>query len=453
MSWTETQARALGAAFAALDAAGIDWMVLRNHQGLPEANRSKDVDLGMEKSDFRRAERAISAAVAGTGFDRVLVEDFQYVRCLTFFGLFDEGAQSIKIDLLDGFVFRGAQVFAFPELFAAARQDAGFIIPGAADDAVMLWAKPLLTGGIVKPKYVPDIRRAVEDRPEAFRAILERIFTADGARAVWDKLRTGDIEATIPMKRALRRSAWQQAFRRRPAATLRAATLHVVYELARRLRRNPASFVSVAGPDGVGKSTFIENLGVGLAELQVKDHDAIVVEHFRPRLLPNINTLLTGKVETVDEDHDPHRAEPASMPSSLLRIAYYWVDYVVGYWGKLRGQAIRGQTIVFDRYFFDFVVDPRRSRLSLPAWVPRAFLAFTPKPDLVFFLDADAEEIYARKQELPLDEIARQLDRYRALADRFPDRFVRLDAGQAPEKVAADALRAVVTRCYRKVAR
>jgi thymidylate kinase len=112
---------------------------------------------------------------------------------------------------------------------------------------------------------------------------------------------------------------------------------------------------------------------------------------------------------------------------------------------------IRDRTIVFDRYFYDFIVDPRRSRLSLPGWVPRLYLAATPQPDLVFFLDTTAEEIYARKQELQPEEIERQLSAYRRLAEQDPDRFVRLDAGQPPEDVINDALKAVVLRSFQKI--
>lgn len=451
MSWTETQARALGAAFAALDAAGIDWMVLRNHEGLPQSNRSKDVDLGLEKSDFRRAERVISAAVGEIGFDRVLVEDFQYVRCLTFFRAEGPTPLSIKIDLLDGFVFRGAQVFHFRQLFTDARRDGGFFVPAGSDDAVMLWAKPLLTGGIVKPKYRPDIERAAQTDPQGFRAVLDRIFTPDHAETAWSEIAAGNVEATIPMQAELRKSAWRKALRRNPVQTLRDALNHVVSELVRRSRRNPATMISVMGPDGVGKTTFIDRFSAGLAELQVKDREAVEVQHFRPQLIPNINQLLTGKPEVISEFNNPHSAAPASMPSSLLRISYYWTDYVLGYWLKNRRRLIRGRTIIFDRYFFDFIVDPRRSRLSLPTWVPRLFLSMTPQPDLVFFLDADAEEIFARKQELQPDEIARQLDAYRALAARNPVRFVRLDSSQSPDLVARDALRAVIERSYPEV--
>src|SRR5690606_38149875 len=129
--------------------------------------------------------------------DRVSVEDFQYVRCLTFFNVSGPIPLSIKIDLLDGFVFRGAQVFHFRDLWIRARRAGDFVVPSAGDDAAMLWMKPLLTGGIVKPKYVADIQRAVRDEPASFRTLLERVLMKREAGLVWSKIGAGDIYGTI----------------------------------------------------------------------------------------------------------------------------------------------------------------------------------------------------------------------------------------------------------------
>lgn len=450
MSWTHLQAKALAETFAALDEAGIDWLVLRNHEGLPERNRSKDVDLGLHKKNFGRAHRLIADALRRNGFDRELVEDFQYVRCLTYFGDFEDGAHSLKIDLLDGFVFRGAQIFNFEDLIKVAPEENGIKIPHQTDDGVMLWMKPLLTGGFVKQKYIDDILAAAQADAAAFRGRLEKSFSSRVGKEVWEKIERRDLPATVPLQKKLRRAAWWTALRKRPGATLLNAFRHYLAEIRRRSRRNPATFLSVAGPDGVGKTTFINLFSAQLADLQVKDVDAVGIEHFRPHVFPNIKKLLTGQDEKIEAFHDPHRAAPAGQLSSILRLIYYWLDYVIGYWARIRQRCITGQTVIFDRYFFDFVVDPRRSRLSLPPRLARAFLRFTPKPDLVFILTADPQAIYARKQELPLAEIARQIGAYRELAKTDPSRFVLLDAGQPPEKIVRDALTALIARCYRK---
>ena len=449
MSWGKAQVLALKAAFTALDNTNIDWMVLRNHQGLPNVNRSKDVDIGVEKVNFRRAEKAISDALLRTGFDRVMVQNFQYIRCLTFFSTVESTPNSIKIDLVDGFPFRGAQVFNFRLLYSNAHRDSEFTVPDLVDDAVMLWCKPLVTGGIVKARYLTEIKYAAQSRPSDFKAELHRILTPIWANRVWSRIEADDIESTINMMTQLRKSVWWRAFLTNPILTLRNTVSHIITELVRRTQRNPATLFAVLGPDGVGKTTFIKHFSRMLGDLQFKDENSIKIYHFRPHMLPNINKLLTGKSEVISEFNNPHSAKPASMPSSFLRITYYWMDYLLGYWINLRGQIIKGRTIIFDRYFYDFIVDPRRSRLSLPGWIVGLYLTLTPKPDLIFFLDANADQIFTRKQELQPNEIKRQLTEYRKIVGKYPNRFVCLDASKSPEEIAKKAILEVVLRLYR----
>lgn len=208
----------------------------------------------------------------------------------------------------------------------------------------------------------------------------------------------------------------------------------------RRKKSSAGNFLVVLGPDGVGKTTLITGLHDQLALLKNQELESIHLLHFRPHLLPNINQLLTGKAEVIGEFNDPHSAPAAGQISSLFRIVYYSFDYIFGYWLKLRQKINSGHTIIFDRYFYDFIIDPRRSRLSLPEWLPRLFLLIIPKPDLVFVLDAPAYEIYKRKQELPLDEIERQLCAYRLLVAESASQFIRIDSSQSPEIMVKFAL-------------
>lgn len=450
MMWSTEQAAALASVIEALNHSGIPWLVLRNYEGLPEINRSKDVDLGLEKRNISRAGKIIADALARHGFDRVFTLDFQYVRCLTFFNVRGANVASMKIDLLDGFVWRGAQLFEFENLYSSRVPYRNLFVPSEVDDGVMLWMKPLLTGGIVKERYTDNIRRVSTSHPLQFRERLNCAFSRSMADEVWPLIEQGRLLETVPYKTRLAHAAWRQAARQAPARTLAASLEHVYSEIARRSRRNPASLLAVVGPDGVGKTTFIELLQSELARVLVKDRDDIEVKHFRPHILPNIKELLSGRKydASSEEFSKPHRAAPASAPSSLARLAYYWADYLLGYWLVNRRKCARGKVMIFDRYFYDFVVDPRRSRINLPKWLRTLFLRVTPQPDFVFFLDCDADTVFARKQELELEEISRQLQEYRSLAEASPRRFVVLDARQAPEISCHKAVAQLIQRSF-----
>ena len=63
--------------------------------------------------------------------------------------------------------------------------------------------------------------------------------------------------------------------------------------------------------------------------------------------------------------------------------------------------------------------NPQRYQYSFSKWVPRLFAWTIPTPDVIFILDGEAETLYARKKELPIEELKRQIVAYRKIADRY----------------------------------
>jgi thymidylate kinase len=97
-------------------------------------------------------------------------------------------------------------------------------------------------------------------------------------------------------------------------------------------------------------------------------------------------------------------------------------------------------------------VDPNRYRYGGPAWLLRLICRFVPKSDLVILLDAPAEVIQARKQEVPPEETRRQLNAYRALVAGMHNGHV-VDAALPIRQVVA-AVEDVILGCLaRRAAR
>jgi hypothetical protein len=105
----------------------------------------------------------------------------------------------------------------------------------------------------------------------------------------------------------------------------------------------------------------------------------------------------------------------------------------------LRRNAQFNNITVFDRYIYDFLVDPFRTRIKLPYSIRRLFTRLVKQPKVVYVLDTDAETIYRRKQELTREEIARQLVEFRRLSC-LGKRVHFLDASQIPETIAKDSV-------------
>ena len=62
----------------------------------------------------------------------------------------------------------------------------------------------------------------------------------------------------------------------------------------------------------------------------------------------------------------PHRGKKTNTVSSLIRIIYYTVDYILGGFVNIRKDVQFDKFTVFDRYAYDFLVDPKRSKINLP---------------------------------------------------------------------------------------
>ena len=106
--------------------------------------------------------------------------------------------------------------------------------------------------------------------------------------------------------------------------------------------------------------------------------------------------------------------------------------------GKDHGRVARGSSVLYDRYFtFDYARNPRESdaRYRQRPWddrIHRWLLARTyPDPDLVIFLWAPPEVLFARKGEATLAYLDDLMCTFAAKGESHPC-FVRVDTRQGP---------------------
>jgi thymidylate kinase len=212
------------------------------------------------------------------------------------------------------------------------------------------------------------------------------------------------------------------------------------------------NFISVQGADGTGKSTFIDGLVKAIAFYNVSEYSKSHVYHHRPTILPNLGSVgeKTGLMKEDKDFTNPHRAKPASFMSSLVRMTYYWLDYLIGVPVKLRKDVQFDRFTIYDRYIYDFLIDPHRARINLPYWLRKVFTRLVPQPRIVFILLTDAEIIYARKQELTIKEINRQIVEFTKLS-KSHKRFIILDASKSPEKLVEEAMGIIVEKFTQRI--
>lgn len=191
--------------------------------------------------------------------------------------------------------------------------------------------------------------------------------------------------------------------------------------------------ITFLGTDGSGKSTIINAI---MPTLNEAFHDGVHYEHMRPNYLPSLAVAMGKKKkgEPVTVCTDPHAEKPSGFFGSLLRLSYYMTDYTYGYFRKIYlDKSIKTHVWIFDRYYYDYLIDPRRGRIKLPKWIISFYGCFVPTPDIIICLGTDAEKIHQRKPELPLEEVKRQVKELQRFT-RKNKKAVWIDTGCSMEE-------------------
>ena len=179
----------------------------------------------------------------------------------------------------------------------------------------------------------------------------------------------------------------------------------------------------ILGADGCGKSSVISALEASPPEC----FKGVSTYHLRPRFFSK-NVSSTPVT-------DPHAKSPRGPLLSIMKIFFFYLDYAIG-WLVIKFAESTKLTL-FDRYFHDMLVDPKRYRYGGPMWLVRWVGNIIPKPDLWILLDASPEVVQNRKQEVPFEETSRQRKEYLKLIKGLKNAFV-VDAGQDLDKVVAE---------------
>jgi thymidylate kinase len=187
--------------------------------------------------------------------------------------------------------------------------------------------------------------------------------------------------------------------------------------------------IVVLGPDGAGKSSVIQ----GILEQLDSGGRAAKMRHLKPRLaFPHRGN---GGAIVVDPHGKPLRSALVSVAKIIVWLAEEWYTTLF--------QDKNGELLICDRYYHDLLVDSRRYRYGGPRWIASVIGSLMPRPRLWLLLDAPAEVLQARKQEVTPEETERQRQAYLGFIRTRRNHAV-IDASQALDKVVEDAEKAII---------
>jgi O-antigen/teichoic acid export membrane protein/thymidylate kinase len=417
----------LGALFALLNENAIQYCVLTPRELIWAATA------GVLELAVHPAYRHELAAL----FDRLPRDHFRAVQRVSV----DIGADQFHFALLDRselrffrisvrYVHRNELLRAVQdEIFVRHQCEGNCWIAAPAHEFAYLLAKASQTQ-ILTNLESQSLRLLVErmGQREA-KAIVAQMFGADVEAEVVAGCDEGSINALLP----------ELASRRQRGTVLLRSAASLVgrfgraWRRAQNLSRPTGLVVTILGPDGAGKTT----LSTMLFDLLGPVFGPQKLLLWRPEVLPR----LSRQPSTIDL---PHSKPPRGAFQSLARAIAVFLDYWVGHFLLVKPLLSRSALILYDRSFHDLVIDSRRYRYGGPSWVPRFLMKMLPRTESLFLiLDAESEIILGRKQELPPEEVQRQLVAYRELAAELPNAHV-IRTDRDPQGTASEMRQCIV---------
>ncbi len=181
-------------------------------------------------------------------------------------------------------------------------------------------------------------------------------------------------------------------------------TFNYIIDTMKNSKKSNGFIVTFSGVDGAGKSTVIENIAY---RIEKQFRKKVVILRHRPSVLPILSVWSKGKEKAHQDTISslPRQGKNSNFLSSLLRFTYYYCDYLFGQFVIYFKHILRGHVVIYDRYYFDFINDSKRSNIVLPKNISRFCYNLLLKPKYNFFLFADANIILNRKKELSKETI------------------------------------------------
>ena len=374
-----TLAQFLQRFFTGLNENGIRWCVLRNYEDLPEDNSSEDIDILIRPTEFPLVLRLIAGIpnVFITGVVRHHHEASVFLGGL-------EG-QGIHLDFTFEFSWKG-HVFldasAVLDRSLPSQTWSTMRVPDQVDGVLNELLNTYFCSGNVKTRYQAKASRILRaDKSIAIGRLSNSIGEHLSAELV-DSFAIGDYQEASRRLSAVRRALLYRGFRSRPLRAIAETCRYYVHELQRRLSDRKYIRIAALGPDGVGKTTLVAELGRVLKNTAGN----ITPMNFRPKIF--YNHALPQTAFTTAAPLSRIKDWPLSFVRPVIWCFEYWVHKVL-LW------RVSSQLILYDRYYHDVLIAPRKYHCSVP--VARLIAKFIPQPDLWLFIDAPPAVVCSRK--------------------------------------------------------
>lgn len=438
------------ALFRQFDDEGIIWAVLRDAERLPEYTR-RDVDILVAITSFRRAREIVYECASANGWSCLAEFKHQYYHAHWLIKPHGVDSAFLPVELFTNQAYRGTPLLATDYGLSQRRRINEYVwaVPTGFAAATAL-IKELVPHQTLKEGSRELVITGARTEADLFRQSLQAsVQDADLTEKLYNACLSAQWDMLTPLSRSVR-SAVRGMFLR----SLFGRTRYFFRAIVTRLHPPLSCFIAILGPDGSGKTTVADLVAARAMHRpfvtihRCKNNFGMVprMHDILYRLARALRIKMPKPTETKPGELHAGMQKPLGALRAMAQIAYYSAGLFLGHLKLPSWRAVVG-LIISDRYYYDYYY--MRGYDRVPHWYLRLLGVLVPKPDLIFYLDRDAEGIYQQKPELTPDEIRRQQQCIRKLlADNSRARII--DASLGADKTAEAVVECIYDYLLRK---
>jgi thymidylate kinase len=397
-----------------------------------------DIDIAVYDVELADVRRLVEGFCDTYGF--LLLQEISHESSAVYYVLVSKDTFNdyLAVDICTDYRRNGRILISGARLVAGRIWHGSYYIPAPETEAAYLFLKRSLKSYWTRD-HLNDFEQKCENDNVKIYNMLRDYLPVNILHRFVNFAATGNLDGVNKLCSTIRRQILIRTLAAHPIKTV----IYHSKELMRiknRIARTTGLFIAIIGTDGCGKTTIIGALSEALSPAFRKQ----AKYHWKP-------TILGKGLAENSFVPEPHRLPPRSASLSFCKIIIYSIQYLLGYLLIMYPKKIRSTLIIFDRYYYDLLVDQRRFRIKLPKRVLEIFLKVIPKPDIVFCLRTKPVIAFKRKNELGIIELQRQVSEFERLRGRIGKRFFVIDNNGSPDESLESIKRIIFTMLANRI--